>query len=126
MSQRSAEQSLYEKSTVKVQGNSSIQPVTNITLAELSSTNPTGTPNSNTERMATNVQTALSEQGNPPPYKDCLPCKLTGAAAFTGIGGYALNEARKIRRIPSKQGTAVGFGVTGVLFISAGLYRLII
>lgn len=114
MSERSAEQSLYEKSTVKVQGNSSIQPVTNITLAELSSTNPTGTPNSNTERMATNVQTALSEQGNPPPYKDCLPCKLTGAAAFTGIGGYALNEARKIRRIPSKQGTAVGFGVTGV------------
>jgi Domain of unknown function (DUF4536) len=114
MSERSAEQSLYEKYTVKVQGNSSIQPVTNVTLAEMSSVDPVNTPTSNTERMATNVQAGLSEQGNQPPYKDCLPCKLTGAAAFTGIGGYALNEARKIHRIPSKQGTAVGFGVTGV------------
>ncbi|KAI9285633.1 hypothetical protein BC943DRAFT_359861 [Umbelopsis sp. AD052] len=126
MSERSAEKTLYEKSTVKVQGNNSTQPVTNITLAEMSSGGPIGTPNSNTERFATNVQAAMSEKENQPAYKDCLPCKLTGAAAFTGIGGYALNEARKIHRIPSKQGTAIGFGVTGVLFISAGLYRLII
>ncbi|KAK9762572.1 hypothetical protein K7432_011568 [Basidiobolus ranarum] len=29
-------------------------------------------------------------------YEDCLPCKLTGAVAFTGIGGYLMYEASKL------------------------------
>ncbi|KAH8551319.1 hypothetical protein BGW37DRAFT_493202 [Umbelopsis sp. PMI_123] len=114
MSERTAEQNLFDKSTVKVQGNGSSQPVTSITLAELPTNDSIGTPYSNTERKATNQASLSDEPGNPPPYKDCLPCKITGAAAFTGIGGYALNEARKLQRLPSKQGTAVGLGVTGV------------
>ncbi|ORZ25286.1 hypothetical protein BCR42DRAFT_445075 [Absidia repens] len=59
-------------------------------------------------------------------YKDCLPCKLTGAAAFSGLGGYALHEAWKLNKKPGKLNTAVGLGVFGVVFVSAGLYRLAI
>lgn len=79
-------------------------------------------------------------------YKDCLPCKLTGAAAFGGLGAYALREASKLHKMPGKQGTAVGLGVAGVgkneqrpalseycsnktfctVFVSAGLYRLML
>ncbi|KAI8339395.1 hypothetical protein BC941DRAFT_420377 [Chlamydoabsidia padenii] len=47
-------------------------------------------------------------------YKDCLPCKLTGAAAFSGLGGYALHEAWKLNKKPGKLNTAVGLGVVGV------------
>ncbi|KAI9255692.1 hypothetical protein BDA99DRAFT_562205 [Phascolomyces articulosus] len=57
-------------------------------------------------------------------YQDCLPCKLTGAGAFGGLGAYALLEAQKIHKLPGKQGTALGLGVAGVVFVSAGLYRL--
>ncbi|KAI7859769.1 hypothetical protein BDC45DRAFT_563814 [Circinella umbellata] len=59
-------------------------------------------------------------------YQDCLPCKLTGAGAFGGLGAYALLEAQKIHKLPGKQSTAVGLGVVGVVFVSAGLYRLVI
>ncbi|KAI7888961.1 uncharacterized protein EV154DRAFT_565861 [Mucor mucedo] len=57
-------------------------------------------------------------------YVDCLPCKLTGAAAFGGLGGYALREATVVNKLPGRAKTAIGLGVTGVAFISAGLYRL--
>ncbi|KAI8149554.1 hypothetical protein BJV82DRAFT_708412 [Fennellomyces sp. T-0311] len=59
-------------------------------------------------------------------YQDCLPCKLTGAGAFTGLGAYALREASKLQKVPGKQSTVVGLGVAGVVFVSAGIYRLIL
>jgi len=127
MLESSAEQNLFDKSSVKVHGSPSLQPVTNVTLAEDSpSEENVGSRHSETERRPTSIQQSIYEQGGQPPYKDCLPCKLTGAAAFSGIGVYALNEARKLQRVPSRQGTAVGMGVTGVLFLSAGIYRLMI
>ncbi|KAI9342402.1 hypothetical protein BD770DRAFT_447568 [Pilaira anomala] len=57
-------------------------------------------------------------------YEDCLPCKITGALAFTSLGGYALREATIVNKLPGRSKTAVGLGVAGVAFISAGLYRL--
>lgn len=45
---------------------------------------------------------------------DCLPCKLTGALAFGGLGGYALREATIVNKLPGRVKTAVGLGVTGV------------
>ncbi|KAI8889627.1 hypothetical protein K501DRAFT_170393, partial [Backusella circina FSU 941] len=59
-------------------------------------------------------------------YEDCLPCKITGAVGFGGLGGYALREANQLNKLPGKQRTAVGLGVAGVVFISAGFYRLLI
>ncbi|KAL0085458.1 hypothetical protein J3Q64DRAFT_1743740 [Phycomyces blakesleeanus] len=59
-------------------------------------------------------------------YKDCLACKITGATAFSALGAYALKESSVMYKIPSKSGQAVGLGVIGTLFISAGLYRLIL
>jgi hypothetical protein len=72
-----------------------------------------------------------------------LPCKITGALGFGGLGAYALKEAQVVNRMPGRAKTAVGLGVTGVgkvfyiisihckriliyilVFISAGLYRL--
>ncbi|KAI9305398.1 hypothetical protein BJ944DRAFT_265270 [Cunninghamella echinulata] len=47
-------------------------------------------------------------------YKDCLPCKITGSLAFTGLGGYALHEAWQINKKPGRLNTAVGLGVFGV------------
>ncbi|KAI9475947.1 MAG: hypothetical protein EXX96DRAFT_620420 [Benjaminiella poitrasii] len=58
--------------------------------------------------------------------EDCLPCKITGALGFGGLGAYTLREATIINKIPGRARTAVGLGVTGVVFISAGLYRLIV
>lgn len=57
---------------------------------------------------------AMSESTAEKGYKDCLACKLTGAGAFSGLGGYALYEANKLNRVPGKQKTAVGLGVAGV------------
>ncbi|KAI9261275.1 hypothetical protein EDC94DRAFT_659796 [Helicostylum pulchrum] len=57
-------------------------------------------------------------------YEDCLTCKLTGALAFGGLGAYALREASVVNKLPGRSKTAVGLGVAGVAFISAGLYRL--
>ncbi|KAG2209590.1 hypothetical protein INT46_007585, partial [Mucor plumbeus] len=58
-------------------------------------------------------------------YQDCLPCKITGALGFGGLGAYALREATVVNKLPGRAKTAVGLGVTGVVFISAGLYRLV-
>ncbi|KAI8382914.1 hypothetical protein BD560DRAFT_444041 [Blakeslea trispora] len=59
-------------------------------------------------------------------YQDCLPCKVTGALGFGGLGAYALREANTLGKMPGKSRTAVGLGVAGVVFISAGLYRLVL
>lgn len=63
------------------------------------------------------VQSILNNNDNKEqdkPYEDCLPCKITGSLAFTGLGGYALHQAKVVNKIPGKQGTAVGLGVAGV------------
>ncbi|KAJ2959912.1 hypothetical protein NQZ79_g4693 [Umbelopsis isabellina] len=132
MSERSTEHLLFDKSALKVQGTTPVQPTTSVTLAEMPNADSTGTPFSDTERRTTAGQAASARKGPEKPYQDCLPCKLTGFAAFSGIGLYALNESRKMQKIPSRQGTAVGLGVTGVkrhyalVFLSAGVYRLMI
>ncbi|OBZ87186.1 hypothetical protein A0J61_04768 [Choanephora cucurbitarum] len=59
-------------------------------------------------------------------YQDCLPCKVTGALGFGGLGAYALKEANTLSKMPGKSRTAVSLGVAGVVFISAGLYRLVL
>ncbi|KAL1935440.1 hypothetical protein VTP01DRAFT_4580 [Rhizomucor pusillus] len=68
----------------------------------------------------------LAESRTEKEYQDCLACKLTGAGAFSGLGGYALYEANKLNKVPGKLRTAVGLGVAGVLFVSAGIYRLLL
>jgi hypothetical protein len=79
---------------------------------------PTSTP---TAAIAPAVQT-----------KDCLPCRLTGAATFGGVGTYALYLAYqdgvfdKVRR---KGGSIVGGRLQvllGLGFLGAGLGRLVI
>ncbi|KAG2180108.1 hypothetical protein INT43_003896 [Umbelopsis isabellina] len=130
MSERSTEHLLFDKSALKVHGTTPVQPTTSVTLAEMSNAESTETPFSDTERKTTAAQGALAREGPEKPYQDCLPCKLTGFAAFSGIGLYAFNESRKMQKIPSRQGTAVGMGVTGVsyasVFLSAGVYRLML
>ncbi|KAI8645579.1 hypothetical protein BD408DRAFT_411680 [Parasitella parasitica] len=59
-------------------------------------------------------------------YQDCLPCKITGALGFGGLGAYALREASVVNKVPGRAKTAVGLGVAGAAFISAGVYRLAI
>ncbi|CAM0139738.1 hypothetical protein VKS41_008955 [Umbelopsis sp. WA50703] len=126
MSERSTEHQLFEKSALKVQGTTPVQPTTSVTLAEIPTADSIGTRHSDTERKTTAAQVALPQKSPEQPYQDCLPCKLTGFAAFSGIGLYALNESRKMQKIPSRQGAAVGMGVTGLIFLSAGVYRLMI
>lgn len=47
-------------------------------------------------------------------YEDCLPCKITGALGFGGLGAYALREATVVNKLPGRAKTAVGLGVAGV------------
>ncbi|KAF3310236.1 hypothetical protein TWF173_009924 [Orbilia oligospora] len=63
---------------------------------------------------------------------DCLPCRITGAAAFTGLGGYMLVAGR--RQLAAEQHTVTGWQLLarrgsihgiGIGLIAAGLYRLI-
>ncbi|CDS05526.1 hypothetical protein LRAMOSA08054 [Lichtheimia ramosa] len=58
-------------------------------------------------------------------YQDCMSCKIIGATAFGGLGAYALREATKLQKKPGRQNAAVGVGVAGVVFLSAGIYRLL-
>ncbi|RSH83939.1 hypothetical protein EHS25_005183 [Saitozyma podzolica] len=64
--------------------------------------------------------------------KDCLPCRLTGAAAFTGLGGYAIYEASRqgtFRRVRPPGSPVIGGQVTaviGLVFISLGIGRLVL
>ncbi|KAK6513445.1 hypothetical protein TWF281_005070 [Arthrobotrys megalospora] len=63
---------------------------------------------------------------------DCLPCRLTGAAAFTGLGGYMLIAGR--RQLAAEQQNLTrwqllarkgGIHGIGIGLIAAGLYRLV-
>jgi hypothetical protein len=77
------------------------------------------------------MQTSNVAAQNP---KDCLPCKLTGAATFGGVGTYALYLAHKdgaFRKTPvlRKAGSVGPIGNKlqvglGVVFIALGLGRL--
>lgn len=54
----------------------------------------------------------------PAPYQDCLACRLTGAATFTGIGVYALEVARRdgaYRRVKPPGASLIGGRVTAAL-----------
>ncbi|KAK6339234.1 hypothetical protein TWF718_008656 [Orbilia javanica] len=63
---------------------------------------------------------------------DCLPCRITGAAAFTGLGGYMLVAGRRQLaaeqhnltrwQLLARRGSIHGIGIG---LIAAGLYRLV-
>ncbi|CAO3624657.1 unnamed protein product [Mucor fragilis] len=57
--------------------------------------------------------------------EDCLPCRLSGGAVGLGVGYFSLRKAMQLQKVgagnPNK---AVALGVTGVMFASAGVYRL--
>ncbi|ORX76618.1 hypothetical protein K493DRAFT_108614 [Basidiobolus meristosporus CBS 931.73] len=55
-------------------------------------------------------------------YEDCLPCKLTGAVAFTGVGGYLIHEASKLD--PSLVRRRTNLRLIGLGFIALAAYRL--
>jgi hypothetical protein len=55
-----------------------------------------------------------------PPFQDCLPCRLVGAGAFTGIGTYALFEAGRqgaFAKHPPRIKTVGGGRITAVIGI---------
>jgi Domain of unknown function (DUF4536) len=67
---------------------------------------------------------------------DCLPCRVTGAAAFIGLGAYSYFSGRaQLRQQEAKilkSGTMFGIrsrqiGITGIAMslVSLGLYRLV-
>ena len=64
--------------------------------------------------------------------KDCLPCRLTGAATFGGVGTYALYMAYqdgafdKVRRKGGSIVTGRMQVLLGVTFLGLGLGRLVI
>jgi hypothetical protein len=64
--------------------------------------------------------------------KDCLPCRLTGAATFGGVGTYALYLAHQdgaFSKIRRKGGSVVGSRlqvILGVTFLGLGLGRLVV
>ncbi|KAI9595771.1 hypothetical protein BDF19DRAFT_422224 [Syncephalis fuscata] len=54
--------------------------------------------------------------------QDCVACRLTGGGAFAGIGGYLFWESRQLpRHLTARRN---GLCLTGLGFIAAGLYRL--
>ncbi|KAI7901929.1 uncharacterized protein BX663DRAFT_512932 [Cokeromyces recurvatus] len=56
--------------------------------------------------------------------EDCLPCRLSGGAVGLGVGYFSLRKAMQLQRAAGNSNKAVALGVTGVMFASAGLYRL--
>ncbi|WVF66579.1 hypothetical protein IAT40_001319 [Kwoniella sp. CBS 6097] len=64
--------------------------------------------------------------------QDCLSCRLTGAAAFTGLGVYAINQARvqgafKTVRPRGQPMVAVkATAIIGTVFIGLGIGRLFV
>ncbi|KXS09305.1 hypothetical protein M427DRAFT_64342 [Gonapodya prolifera JEL478] len=57
---------------------------------------------------------------------DCLPCRVTGFATFSGLGAYLLYEARIVSRagggnVLARRATLGAFGLGSVLL---GMYRL--
>lgn len=61
-----------------------------------------------------NEETVMAIDDEQQAFQDCLPCKITGALGFGGLGGYALREATVVNKLPGRAKTAVGLGVTGV------------
>ncbi|WBW75527.1 mitochondrial DUF4536 [Schizosaccharomyces osmophilus] len=56
---------------------------------------------------------------------DCLPCRLIGAAAFTGLGAYAYWQSNIPRGTPFYRTKRLGILSLATGFMSAGFYRLI-
>ncbi|KAL2045171.1 hypothetical protein N7G274_002252 [Stereocaulon virgatum] len=68
---------------------------------------------------------------------DCLACRLTGAAAFIGLGGYIYYSgktqiaarskeiARKSGSLGSVRARMMGSGLLSLSFVGMGLYRLV-
>ncbi|KAL9559217.1 hypothetical protein MBANPS3_000534 [Mucor bainieri] len=61
-----------------------------------------------------NEEVAMANDEDQQAFQDCLPCKITGALGFGGLGAYALREASVVNKLPGRAKTAVGLGVTGV------------
>lgn len=93
-------------------------------------------PEMNTNSALPPIRVDPSSQSTSPPppqpIKDCLPCRLTGAATFGGVGTYAMYMAYqdgafdKVRR----KGGSVVKGrlqvLLGVTFMGLGLGRLVL
>ncbi|WVN88525.1 uncharacterized protein L203_103736 [Cryptococcus depauperatus CBS 7841] len=66
------------------------------------------------------------------PRKDCLICRMTGATAFTGVGLYALYQAKqqgafqKVRPIGAPIVTGKVTALIGTVFIGLGVGRLFV
>lgn len=56
---------------------------------------------------------------------DCVFCRITGTAVGLGAGYIALNKSMQLQKTAGITNKAVGLGVAGVVFTSAGLYRLL-
>ncbi|EPY51397.1 hypothetical protein SPOG_02568 [Schizosaccharomyces cryophilus OY26] len=56
---------------------------------------------------------------------DCLPCRLIGATAFTGLGAYAYWQSRIPKSTPHYRTKRLGLLSLATGFISVGLYRLV-
>lgn len=79
---------------------------------------------------ASETQSQLSAE-----YDDCLPCRLMGSAAFTGLGIYSyasgMSQLKKQEETILRSGSRFGmaprkagiFGVSAVL-VGMGVYRL--
>ncbi|OZJ04654.1 hypothetical protein BZG36_02891 [Bifiguratus adelaidae] len=80
-------------------------------------------PNTTSSDPRTKTATLTTVDGQDE-YQDCLPCRLVGATALTGLGAYAWLEARKVRRLPGRTGTVAALGLTGAVAFGAGIYRL--
>ncbi|KAI9222074.1 hypothetical protein BC828DRAFT_404348 [Blastocladiella britannica] len=73
----------------------------------------------------------MATQSSPPAPplahdRDCLPCRLTGSAAFGGLAGYSFYQATMapgFEKLPMNR--RVAMGVLGVCFASASIARLV-
>jgi hypothetical protein len=86
----------------------------------------------NTTTTTTKTTTTPTPASPAVQAKDCLPCRLTGAGTFGGVGTYALYMAYqdgafdKVRR---KGGSIIGSRLQvllGVGFLGLGLGRLVV
>ncbi|WOO82520.1 uncharacterized protein LOC62_04G006005 [Vanrija pseudolonga] len=65
-------------------------------------------------------------------WKDCIECRLTGAAAFTGVGAYALYTAAqggafaRVRPPGSPVFASKVQAAIGVVFLGLGVGRLFV
>ena len=96
-------------------------------------------PQSHTlDETSVKLNDSLSAQRNE--YDDCMPCRLMGSAAFTGLGFYTYYSGRKqlkerkveIERQLAKGTTRFGLGARrastvaiSALLVAVGAYRLV-